>query len=302
MVFILLLFGCFACTPYRDMDIETDVELLQEGIQTSSLIGYSASLASSAFNDTILPDNLIFQEIYRDESTSNGLITVAINDTFPLPFIGGSGFLTIAGLWDYNQGGVISVLCTGLNMNLGSLPLFGFYTVPIIMEDEDQTILAVFAEQDIIVGEGSDTILNLNLTNPQFNNELNRLETNLPGDPFAAVTQNVWFIRINQQNTADLYDDVFSLYGGGQIVEATSTSGGILYHALIGTKLQYHVCPLNPTDGIGFLQNLKAGDGLELGTLLLEFHSNCDGNAFVQIGTGKYFGLGGQYLDIINDD
>ncbi len=86
-----------------------------------------------------------------------------------------------------------------------------------------------------------------------------------PIDAFVAVKQNVWFINIDQKNTfPDFYDDDVVINGGGQILEAKSATGGIVYHALINTKVNYSVCNRNPIDGFALSQNLKAGGPSDL--------------------------------------
>ena len=154
-------------------------------------------------------------------------------------------------------------------------------------------------QQDIIIGEGKDTLLNLSLSKPKFNNELTRLNNTYPADVFTAVKQNIWFIAINQNSQSPFNHDQYTVNGGGQILEASSNSGGILYHAMLDTHLSYNQCKINPSSGIGFIQNLKAsGSSVDLGNITLEFHSACDGRAAVKVATGKYITSNGKNINL----
>ena len=301
LVFILPFIVSSSCAKYDGFDIGNDLAPLENGMKVSSLIGYCAALAHYAFNDTLFPDHLVARQITRDETGCRGFFSILIDETHPIPWNRETGTITVAGQWDYDQGGVISVLFTELDIELESWHFYGIYTVPIIMEGGHNALRSVFAEQDIIVGDGADTILDIPLTSLQFDMELHRLDSEISNDPFAVTQQNAWFLDIDTQNSPGPYDDLYRIHGGGQMVSASHSSGGILYHALIGAELDYGRCPLNPLSGIGLLQNLKVGEGIELGTLVLEFHDNCDGTAFIQLATGKYFGLGGQYITFIDN-
>ena len=161
-------------------------------------------------------------------------------------------------------------------------------------------ITTVFAEQDIIIGEGSDTLLNLSLSKPVFNQELLRLNSGPSLDMFTLVKQNVWFITIDQKSTpSEILDDEFRITGGGQIVSASAGSGGILYHALINTHFNYSQCSFNPILGTGFIQNLQAsGSSIDLGNITMDFHSSCDGRAQVAFATGKYISANGKFVNL----
>jgi hypothetical protein len=150
----------------------------------------------------------------------------------------------------------------------------------------------MFTKQDIIIGNGSDTLLDMsNITDVVFNTKISQLDSEKPNDTFVAVKQNVWFINVDQNKTySDVYDDNITINGGGQIAEVVGVSGGVIYHAMIGTKINYSVCNKNPIDGIAFSQNFKAGGEayIDLGNSILSFRNMCDGKAHVVVSTGKY--------------
>jgi len=130
---------------------------------------------------------------------------------------------------------------------------------------------------------------------------MNRLDAPKPNDLYVAVKQNVWFIDIDQAGTySDPYDDDIVVNGGGQIAEIKGESGGILYHAMIDTKINYSECSHNPVRGSALSQNFKSGDDLiiDLGNTLLSFHDNCDGKVHVDFASGKYVFYNGKDISL----
>jgi hypothetical protein len=289
LIFYIAIVILISCKKVEEVNQDPEIEPLKQGFKVSAAVGYCASLANTLFRGEDLPDNVLFQSTGNDEYSGSGIMYVTINNSYPLPFNSNIGQIIIACLWDVSDySGVITAIFTDIDILEEKYEFRGIHTIPVI-EMEDGNILTLFAEQDIIIGEGSDTLLNLNLTNPQFNLEMDRLDTEQLNDAFVAVNQNVWFININQNNTmSDIYDDEFTINGGGQIVEYTSVSSGILYHAMIGAKFIHNTCEINPIEGIGFIQNFKAGTKLDLGHIFLNFHDKCDGKAYVELATGKY--------------
>lgn len=293
IVFLSTIVLSISCKKAEEINQDPEIEPLKHGFQISAAIGYCASIANTLFRGEELPENVLFVSSQNDDYSGSGIMYVTINNNYPLPFNSNVGQIIIPCLWNVNYdqseySGVISTIFTKINILEAKYKFVGIHTVP-VMEIEEGKILTLFAEQDIIIGEGSDTLLNLSLSNPQFNTELSRLEAQQPTGTFAAVKQNAWFITVNQNNTrSNIYDDEFTVNGGGQIAEVSSESGGILYHAMIGAKFIPDVCKLNPTSGVGFIQNLKVGEDTDLGTILLNFHNTCDGKAFVEVATGKY--------------
>ncbi len=286
-IFYLAIVTLTSCRKYNEVNQDPELESLKHGFKASATVGYCAALAYTFFKGENLPDNVVIHSQNDNIETKTEVMLVSINDSCPLPFNTSVGQITITGIWGDN-GGVITALFTDIDIVEAKYEFIGVYTIPVI-ELEDGKILTLFAEQDIIIGEGSDTLLHLNMTNPQINLEIERLGAIQPNDAFVAVKQNVWFITINQNNTmSEIYDDEYTISGGGQIAEIKSKSGGILYHAMIGAKFRHSTCKFNPTSGVGFIQNLKFGRQTDLGNIFLNFHERCDGKAFVEFSSGKY--------------
>ncbi|MBN1186289.1 MAG: hypothetical protein JXB49_28690 [Bacteroidales bacterium] len=290
---ILFTITVISCKKLDKYNQKPELESLQQGLKTSTAIGYCVSIAEAAHSGKPLPNNVVFDK-------NSGLIYVKVDAAHPLPFNTNVGDIVMAGLWTSN-GGILSILLANINIIEGDVKLYGLHTIPFIKRSEQEGIMAVFADQDIIVGNGSDTILDLsNITSLVFNSEMSRLDKEKPSDPFAIVKQNVWFIDIDQSGTtASVLDDIITINGGGQIVEARSESGGIMYHALIDTKVDFSLCTVNPVSGHGLSQNFKAGTSfIDLGNSFLSFHSGCDGKALVEFSSGKYLGYNGKQISL----
>jgi hypothetical protein len=273
----------FSCGKYREYSQKPELAPLQQGLKTSMVIGYCASIAVSVFEGKEKPNNVTVDNL--------GLIHVKIDQGHPLPFNKNVGDIIIAGIWQNNSGIISILLANNLDLLSYKTRIYGIYTIPII-DDPVKGITAIFAKEDIIIGAGSDTILDLsNLTGTLFNNEMDRLNTTEPSDVFIAVKQNFWFVNVDRAGTFNnVLDDNYTVTGGGQIVEVEGASGGILYHAIIKAKINYSICQNNPISGNAFSQNVKAGGEpyIDLGNSILSFHSTCDGTAHVDLSTGKY--------------
>jgi hypothetical protein len=287
-----------SCHRLDELDESPEVLPLEQGFKASAAIGYCASIASSAFQGEALPTNVSFQAGATGAGyTGAGILHIHVTPDHPLPFNDHIGDILIAGLWNGNSG-VMSIIFADIDILSSDFKFYGLYTVP-VFKDTHGDIQALFAEQDIIIGEGSDTLMNLSLSKPQFNAELDRLNAPQPGDVFAAIAQKVWFIHIDRQGTtADPYDDRYKVNGGGQVLEARSTSGGVLYHALINTEFSHAVCAQNPLEGTAFIQNLTVGSITDLGNITFRFHDACDGQADVIVATGKYLGSNGKRINL----
>lgn len=202
----------------------------------------------------------------------------------------------------HKDGGVMSIMFANIDIFKAKFKLYGIYTVPFMERDEEEGILTMFAKQDIVLGNGSDTILNLSgITDLMYDAEMERLDNEQPTDMFVAVKQNVWFINVKQNKTfSDVYDDDIIISGGGQIVETDGETGGIVYHAMIKAKVKYSECSLNPTDGFAFSQNFKTSKEtyLDLGNSFLSFHNTCDGKAHVDVSTGKYISYNNKNISL----
>jgi hypothetical protein len=298
LAIVIMLVASLSCSKIDEFRQPPDLAPLDQGFRTSASIAYCVSLATTLFNGGAVPENVVFTKTTQPGYSGAGLIYVKVSESNPLPFTNKVGDIVIAGLWDGENGGVLSILFADVDILSGETKLFGIHTIPVIRKKDTGKIIAIFAEQDIVVGEGKDTLLTLGLSKIKFDAELDRLNHEQPSDVFVAVTQNVWHLTIDPVSSSYKWDFSYEVTGGGQILSATSTSGGILYHAMINTRFSFRQCRINPVYGTAFIQNLKAGSVLDLGTILLEFHSSCDGKAEVKLATGKYVTSNGKDLHL----
>lgn len=286
----------WSCSKLNEFNQKPELTSLEQGFKASAAIGYCASLASTAFSGGTLPNNVAFNPSNKEGYSGAGLLVVDVDAGNPIPFNKHIGNVVIGALWDGNSG-VMSILFSDFDVISSQFKFYGIYTVPIIKDITSDKLIIVFAEQDIIIGEGSETIVNLSLSKPQFNLELDRAQNKPAADPFVAVKQNFWHVAVDQNNTpSNFNDDEYKVSGGGQIIEANSNSGGILYHALIDTKFSPGSCAKNPTSGTAFIQNVKAGSGVDLGNIVIDFHNTCDGRANVIAAFGKYVSSNGKSI------
>lgn len=286
------------CKKLEELNRGPELTPLEQGFKSCATIGYCAALAQSAFTGGPLPDNVSFEQRSENGYSNAGVLHIQVTKDTPLPFNTSVGNIYVAGLWDGVRGGVISIVFADIDILTSQFKFYGLYTVPVSQKTSGE-IISVFAEQDIVIGQGGDTLLNLSLSKPKFDTELARLNEPYPADVFTAVKQNVWFITMNQNTQPPYLFDQYTINGGGQILEASSSSGGVLYHAMLSTKFSYNQCELNPSSGIGFIQNLKAsGSSVDLGNITLEFHDACDGRAAVKVATGKYVTSNGKNIDL----
>ena len=284
LLVILIILQFYSCSKFKEHNQEPELESLQHGLKTSVAIGYCASVVVAVVEGKELPGNVVYEK-------NTGLIYIKIDNDHPLPFNKNIGDIVIAFNWS-GRAGLMSVLLANIDLLGGNIKLYELHLVPIMKQSEEEEVYAMFTKQDIIIGNGSDTLMDMsNITDVVFNTKINQLNSEKPNNAFVAVKQNVWFINIGQNNTySNLYDDNITISGGGQIAEVRGNSGGVIYHAMIETKINYSICNMNPIDGFAFSQNFKFGvePYIDLGNSLLSFHEACDGKAHVVVSTGKY--------------
>jgi hypothetical protein len=281
---ILIILHFCSCSKFKEYNQEPEIESLRQGLKTSAAVGYCASVVMSVVEGRELPGNVVYD-------INTGLIYINITNNYPLPFNKNIGDIIIAFNWS-GRSGLMSILFANIDLLGGDIKLYGLYLVPLMKQTEEEGIWAMYEQQDIIIGNGSDTLLDMsNISDIVFNSKVSELNSEKPNDAFVAVKQNVWFVNIDQNKTySNVYDDNIKISGGGQILEAKGSSGGIIYHAMINTKINFTTCSMNPFDGCALIQNFKAGGDpyIDLGNALLHFHDTCDGKIHVDVSTGKY--------------
>jgi hypothetical protein len=223
-----------SCSKVDQFNQEPELIPLEQGFKASAAIGFCASLVHTAFSGGALPANVMYNPNVKNGFTNAGLLYVTVDGAHPLPFNSNIGDIAIAALWNGNSG-VISILFADIDVISSQFEFYGLYTIPVFKDAISGDIMVIFVEQDIVVGDGQDTLINLSLSKPKFDAVLaDPVYNSVSHDPFVAVKQNVWHISVDQNGTpSNFYDEQYQVTGGGQIVEASSNSGGVLYHALL---------------------------------------------------------------------
>lgn len=298
IITVLALFTS-SCKKLFDLDKNPDISPLRQGFKTSAAIGYCTSLAVMAFEGEDLPSNVRYEKGSSTAYSQAGILYVNFDANNRLPFNNHIGQVIVSGVWDNStESGVVNIIFGDLNIFDGKYKFYGIHTVPVRRETGSEQFITVFAQQDVVIGEGSDTLLQVGLSTIQFNTEIERLDKKPPTDVFVAAQQNVWFLKFYQNNAADVYDDDIEINGGGQIASASNTGGGVKYHALIETKYNYSNCNRNPSKGSGFIQDIGADKGIDLGTISMDFRAECEGKAKVTFASGDYVRANGKNMDL----
>ncbi len=299
LIIVFLFLSTSSCKKLFDLDKNPDISPLRQGFKASAAIGYCTSLAIMAFQGEDLPDNVRYEKGSNNTYSQAGILYANFDNGQRLPFNNHIGQVIISGVWNNStESGVVNIIFGDLNIFDGKYKFYGIHTVPVRRDVNSEKFITVFAQQDVVIGEGSDTLLQIGLSNIQFNTEMERLDKKPPTDVFVAAKQNVWFLKFNQNNAADVYDDDIEINGGGQIIAASNTGGGIKYHALIETKYNYANCNRNPFKGSGFIQDFGADKGIDLGTISMDFRSECEGKSKVTFASGDYVRANGKNMNL----
>lgn len=281
-----------------------ETEYVKDVIKTAVSIGYSSEIAMSAISG-YHRSNVRF---IRSSSSYPcvGVIFVKPDADFPIPYSGNTkNEMSIFGFWTDENTAILSILFTSVDIQTSTFVLQSVHTVPVIRTDNN--ILVVFASMDINLAPESisDKLLSFNFSDNEINFEMSRiLSFSQPEDLYVAVDENAWLIEINQQDTYDNpSDDVYSITGGGQLIEATNASAGVFQQAMMGVTINSE-CLKNPNTGFLLIQKAAVENEKfpETGAAILSFENSCDGKAYVDLGTGIYITSIGKKIDFLLTD
>jgi hypothetical protein len=299
--FLLVLVLLSSCKKVKEYFHDPETEPVRQAIKTSAAIGYSVSVAMSVMSGEQLQHVISVGDCSSFPCTF--LMYININQYSPLLFSEGDvGEIIVAGLRPDEDVAIMTIVFSDINISTQSFNLLSVHTIPVIKEYD--RIMAVFSEMDINIGSDSDALLELNLSQHEIDSEISRLDREKPEDLYVAVEQNAWFIDINQKNTfSDFSDDSYSITGGGQIVEVTGASGGIIQQAMLQVQIESG-CQRNPVNGFALIKNTSAEERKfpELGTAIFAFHNACNGMADITLATGVYLRSNGKSIPLgLND-
>jgi hypothetical protein len=296
---IILNLQCRRIQEVKDFfNREPEVSAVSKVLKTTIPVVYAANVAMAAVNGDTLP-----QVVFRQGFTSfpgNGILYITISPTYPLP-IGSdnSGGILVVGMWSSKNNAILTVLFSDLNISQGTFQLNSINTFPV--QRDGDSLLAVYADQD--VNSVKDTFLVFSLSTGQIQTEYIRLLAEKPTDSAIVVEQNAWIIDVDTKGTpTNLNDDVYSLFGAGQYVEASVVNASVVQLVMMQTLFTPAI-PRNPYDGRGILRDIDVSTGNtghlpELGTAVLTFHRTNDGKVDVLVATGVYIGSTGKSLPL----
>ncbi len=281
------------CEKFEDLLREPDITPVRNVLKAAMPLGYAANLTFAALQGASLP-NVTIVRSGSDTSTGCFLVNIIVDSTFPLPGdMQATGIITTAGIIVDNRTAIMTALFSQMNVQRGSFILRDISTFPVVA---DTDIISGKRELDVVyfdvdVNAGSDTLVNIGISQGQINAELTKYQTMKSFDSGVTVGENAWIIRVDDNNSlANVSDDKYVIYGAGQYVEASNSKAELVQLTMIGASMSPR-CKYNPTQGYAFWQNMGAGSqpsDLDIGHVFLTFHSACDGNAKVTIATGVY--------------
>jgi hypothetical protein len=283
---LILLSMMFSCKKVKSYLQEPETQIIGKDLQMSYAIAYSANVVLTEMAGNSIANVTFTRSNQGFPCTTLSVIKAYNGDPFLSDKI---GQITIAGLWSSADAAVFTIIFTNFNLADSKYSLIGINTFPLVRQDGK--IIVAYGAMDIDLNPNSDALLSLNLTNSEVESEYARTNQQSPTDVYVAVEENGYVIDINNNNTTDITDDIYSVTGGGQVLALTNTTIGIFQQAMVGVEISSN-CPYNPTKGYALLRKLKTNENNapELGTALFEFNSSCDGHAKVTVGTGIYLG------------
>lgn len=296
-IHILLLIAVFTrCTAIdgiNDFFINPDMTPLKETIRRGLPLGYASRVAQL----TVEGKKPSFVRIV---SPCNNFPCVSVikfdaaDTDFPWFQEFDYSTITVAGLWNSPQQGLLSVLFT--TNTPGTIRLFEFKTFP-VQEQFAGNLLLAFNRMDINPGTGP--YITVDVTQGEFNAEFDRFVNVNSLDSLIELDQEVWMMEILDQGTDDLSDDSYSLTGAGQFVTVAGEEVIALQVAALNLQLKPD-CITNPVGGDILINNAGTNtnsSSVTVGMAQLQFEGNCNAKIRVNIATGSYLASFGKNLD-----
>jgi len=293
LLFLTMIFfaGCNAVEEVKSFFIDPDVKPLKETLIQSLPLAYAAKVAQL----TVEGNKPAFVEVV---SSCNGfpctsIIRFKVGDA-DFPWFEGpdNTTVTVAGLWTSPQQGLLSLLFTS-NFP-GSIRLFEFKTFP-VQEAFDGNLIIAYSRLDINGGDGP--LISVDVSQGEFDAEFDRFVNIRSLDSLIDLDEEVWMIEVQDQNTPDLSDDLYSLTGAGQFVTVADQEVIALQVAVLNIQVSID-CLTNPQSGEVLMNNAGTNaNSVTVGMAHLQFEGNCDAKVRVNIATGSYIASFGKNLD-----
>jgi hypothetical protein len=267
-------------------------------------LGYAANLTMATMRGEKLP-NVTIARNSTDTSIGCFLVYIKVDSAFPLPGnVRASGRIITAGLSMDNKTVLMTAVFSEMNILQGSFSIRNISTFPVVADSDIITgkrqLMIVYT--DIDVNSGSDTLLTVGISHDQITAELKKFQTMKSFDSGVALKENAWIITVDDNHTlSNAFDDIYVVFGGGQYIEVSNSKSDMVQLTMIGATMTPQ-CKMNPTSGWALWQDFGAGSqptDVDIGQVLLTYHSTCDGNAKVAVSTGVYARSFGKEIALI---
>jgi hypothetical protein len=285
--------GCH--TALQDKFQNPDTNPVRKVLKTTMPLAYAANLTMAAL-DGHAPSNVRFTST-GDPHGAPFLLEITVDAAFPLPQgIEATGVVLVAGLVTRDSLGhpdfvLMTVGFGELNVSKGTFRLKDVTAMPVVVETDlvtgQRRLYAVYANMDVDTGANPRAPLQLDQHQIDLRYERYQRMRQFDYQRRTTLEQDVWILTVDDHDTpADASDDSYLVGGAQQYVEADDTADLMQMFLLLQMKPS---CKANPTDGGGFLQNVKSGhDYLEAGQVALGVTGKCDGRMRFLAGTGSY--------------
>lgn len=307
-ILVLLLIINFSCrekefnNPLDDWFQDPPVSPVTQTIKTVVPVGYAASLVAMHIKGYAIPN------AKSQKTKSSTILTVDTSVDYPYKFKGDTyGEMIIAYVQTDLNTALVSVFFTDMDILAGTFELQNVIAFPVVIDDINNKITAVYASMDINLGSN---LFDIVLTPEEESESLDKLSNQAINDKSEVnigITQDAWIIEIYHNNTFDnLLDDNFKISGGQQAIAVenyeTESSAGVLQMAMVGVDFSYD-CLENPTSGYVFMQDIEVESStndadIVFGHVFYEFTPSCDGQILVDIATGNFIFAIGDRLDL----
>lgn len=286
--------------PLDDWFQDPPVEPVTQIIKTVVPVGYAASMVISDMQGKK------FENVKSVKTKSSNTLYVDTETNYPYKFKDDEyGQMIIAYVETGVNSALVSVFFTDMNISVGSFKLKNVIAFPIVYDELNDKISAVFLSMDINLGDNNNPFMDL--TQNEIDEKMLKKEIDPSYYTNISIAQNAWIIDIDQgEDLNDLTDDVYTIFGGQQAVEVedydTESSAGVLQMAMIDVKFSAD-CTKNPTNGFVFMQDVEVAtssndNDIVFGHVFYEFHPRCDGDILVDVATGNFIFAIGKELDL----
>jgi len=285
--------------PFDDWFQDPPVAPITQTIKTVVPIGYAASLVMMHLKGYKVPATKIVKRKGAE------LLYINTETDYPFKFKNDNyGEMIIAILPTDENTALVSVFFTDMDIVAGKFKLKNVIAFPVIYDDLNDKITAVYVSVDINLGD--NLLPGIDLTQDEIDQSLDKLSNERTNNTLdgveLAITQDAWIIDVYHQGTFnDLSDDIYKIYGGQQAIAVedfdTESSVGALQMAMVDVEFSSD-CLKNPTSGYAFMQDVEVASSsnnsdIVFGHVFYEFHPHCDGDILVDIATGNFiFAIG----------